>query len=348
MAPFRLRQTLAVVAVVVALGSARAAGSRQPALGSARVRAGSVVSAMATRPQRPGRQLKAAPAVSATAAQPQRPGLKAAPARGGGSGAASFPLSQPLPELPELPEGLLGVEMGNARFDDLSKVLSVCIVLGLAAYRFFSVDADLSRGWTAFEIVQRLLPDNWNEYESAIAEDPVVTKTIINMVIYVLADWLSQVLEGCKPFEFDERRLFRSGLIGLFFGPVTCAYYEFSDSILDPYIIANRPLKILMDQTLYAASKYTVFVFLREVIGGTGPEEAFGQARKSTWPLLKRGWRFWPAVHMITYSVIPPRHRVLWVNCADLVWVTILSLTVSSVAKEAALQAEGNEKPSST
>lgn len=65
---------------------------------------------------------------------------------------------------------------------------------------------------------------------------------------------------------------------------------------------------------------------LREVLSGTKPKEAIAVARKSTWPLLKRGWRFWPAVHMVTYSVIPPRHRVLWVNCADLVWVTILSL----------------------
>ncbi|KAJ1623708.1 hypothetical protein T492DRAFT_599364 [Pavlovales sp. CCMP2436] len=278
----------------------------------------------------------------------QRPGLKAAPARPGvertGSSDASFPISQPLPE------GLLGVELGAAKpnFDNLSKALSVCIVLGLAAYRFFSVDADLSRGWTAFEILQRLLPDNWNEYESAIAEDPVVTKTMINTVIYVLADWLSQVLEGAKPLEFDEKRLLRSGLIGLCFGPVTCAYYEFSDSILDPFIIANRPIKILMDQTIYAASKYTAFVFMREVIGGAAPEEAFGLAKKSTWPLLKRGWRFWPAVHSITYSVIPPRHRVLWVNCADLVWVTILSLFAKEEEnKAAALLAEGKEQPSS-
>lgn len=242
-----------------------------------------------------------------------------------------FPRSQALPALePDMGMG--------PRFDDFTKVLSVATVLGLAAYRFFSVDADLSRGWTAYEIMQRVLPDNWNEYESALREDPVLTKTTINTIIYVLADWLAQVLEGRKPLEFDERRLLRSATIGLVFGPITCAYYEFSDSILDPYVLANRPIKILMDQSVYAASKYTLFVALREVIGGTRPSEALGIAGRSTWPLLKRGWRFWPAVHMVTYSVIPPRHRVLWVNCADLVWVTILSLfKAQEDAKAAAL-----------
>ncbi|KAG8466716.1 hypothetical protein KFE25_008095 [Diacronema lutheri] len=234
---------------------------------------------------------------------------------------------------------VLEPDMGlGPRFDDFTKLLSVCTILGLAAYRFFSVDADLSRGWTAFEVMQRLLPDNWNEYETALKSDPVLTKTTINTVIYTLADWLAQVLEGRKPLEFDERRLLRSAAIGLIFGPITCAYYEWSDHILDPYVVSNRPLKILMDQSVYAASKYTMFVALRELFSGTEPAEAVGVARKSTWPLLKRGWRFWPAVHMVTYSVIPPRHRVLWVNCADLVWVTILSLfKAQEDAKAAAL-----------
>lgn len=36
-------------------------------------------------------------------------------------------------------------------------------------------------------------------------------------------------------------------------------------------------------------------------------------------------WRFWPLVHLVTYGVIPSRHRVLWVNMVDLVWSSLLS-----------------------
>lgn len=160
------------------------------------------------------------------------------------------------------------------RFDTFTKVLSVITILGLAAFRFFSVDADLSRGWTAWEIMQRLLPDNWNEYESALKEDPVLTKTTINTIIYALADWLAQVLEGAKPLEFDEKRLLRSATIGLIFGPVTCAYYEFSDSILDPYVLTNRPLKILMDQSIYAGELVTALKGARVASGSGGRASA--------------------------------------------------------------------------
>lgn len=30
--------------------------------------------------------------------------------------------------------------------------------------------------------------------------------------------------------------------------------------------------------------------------------------------VVTTGWRFWPFVHILTYFLIPPRHRVLWVR----------------------------------
>jgi hypothetical protein len=36
-------------------------------------------------------------------------------------------------------------------------------------------------------------------------------------------------------------------------------------------------------------------------------------------------WKFWPLIHCLTYSVIPSQHRILWVNCVDLVWNAILA-----------------------
>lgn len=40
-----------------------------------------------------------------------------------------------------------------------------------------------------------------------------------------------KVLEGRKPLEFDLRRVLRNSAIGIFFGPLVCAYYEFSDKV---------------------------------------------------------------------------------------------------------------------
>ena len=45
--------------------------------------------------------------------------------------------------------------------------------------------------------------------------------------------------------------------------------------------------------------------------------------------LTQAGWKLWPFAHLITYGVIPVEQRLLWVDCVELIWVTILSTYVS-------------------
>ena len=53
------------------------------------------------------------------------------------------------------------------------------------------------------------------------------------------------------------------------------------------------------------------------------------QVRSSWWPSLTASWRFWPAAHALTYSVVPLHLRVLWVDVLEVVWVAILAKCVS-------------------
>ncbi|CAM0954224.1 unnamed protein product [Alopecurus aequalis] len=46
------------------------------------------------------------------------------------------------------------------------------------------------------------------------------------------------------------------------------------------------------------------------------------------------GWKLWPFAHLITYGVVPVEQRLLWVDCVELIWVTILS-TYSNEKSEA-------------
>ena len=43
---------------------------------------------------------------------------------------------------------------------------------------------------------------------------------------------------------------------------------------------------------------------------------------------MQAGWKLWPFAHLITYGVIPVEQRLLWVDCVELIWVTILSTWV--------------------
>jgi hypothetical protein len=88
-------------------------------------------------------------------------------------------------------------------------LLAVCF--GYAAYTIFNIDHGMTRGWTQSEIALRIPLDNWNNYETSLAEKPIYTKTLINVVIYLLGDWLAQTLfQGKNALEFDAMRYVRA------------------------------------------------------------------------------------------------------------------------------------------
>lgn len=212
----------------------------------------------------------------------------------------------------------------------VTKILNACLLLscfGFALYTIVSVDNGMTRGWTQSEIAMRIPVDNWSSYESALAESPIVTKTTINVIIYLLGDWLSQTVFAKKNIlDFDAKRTLRNGFIGLCFGPLVHMYYEWSDTILPVEAgIMNRVKKILMDQTLYLSIKCSIYISAVGLLAGEDWEDVQQTVKERIGPVCFTAWKFWPLVHVVTYSVVPARHRILWVNCVDLVWNAILS-----------------------
>lgn len=198
---------------------------------------------------------------------------------------------------------------------------------GYAAYTILNIDHGMTRGWTQSEIAMRIPADNWNMYETSLAESPVFTKTLINVVIYLLGDWLSQtVFQKKNALDFDATRTLRNGFIGLCFGPLVHEYYQFSDHILPVENgLTTRLEKILMDQTLYLTIKCSIYIAAVELLQGKSIDMAQESVKDRIGGIVVTAWKFWPLIHCITYSVIPARHRILWVNCVDLVWNGILA-----------------------
>jgi protein Mpv17 len=266
-----------------------------------------------------------------------------------------------------------------ADYDELlHKILNgilLTLAFGSAIYAVVNIDAGMTRGWTQSvstsgggrnagaytirlvqracshntttvfthflqEIAMRIPLDTWSSYEVALEAKPVATKTIINVVIYLLGDWLSQtVFQKKNILEFDALRTLRNGFIGLCFGPLVVEYYQFSDRILpvDGGLL-NRVEKILMDQTLYLTVKCSIYIMAVGVLQGDSVQTAAQNVKDKLAGIVKTAWKFWPLIHCITYSVIPAQHRILWVNMVDLVWNAILS---SISQKDSSLDEEG-------
>jgi protein Mpv17 len=228
-------------------------------------------------------------------------------------------LPSPPPPKPETEELEMSVKVINFLF--------LAAAFGYAAYTIFNIENGMTRGWTTGEIAMRIPLDNWGTYESYLANKPIFTKTLINVIIYLLGDWLSQtVFQKKNVLDFDISRTLRNGFIGLCFGPLVHEYYQFSDSILPPENgLLTKVEKIFMDQTIYLSVKCSIYISAVGLLGGDDWPTVKQNVQDKIGGVMFTAWKFWPLVHCITYGLVPARHRILWVNSVDLVWNAILA-----------------------
>lgn len=127
---------------------------------------------------------------------------------------------------------------------------------------------------------------------------------------------------------FDRPRLLRSVAVGaLLQAPIYHYYYEITEMMFPSEVQTNAIIKLVLDQTITIACWNALYYAFLGFLDGDEPRDIWKKITATAWPLMKSGWRLWPAAHIITYGVIPVQHRLLWVDMVEVLWVVILSLT---------------------
>ncbi|KAL7102303.1 hypothetical protein ACP275_08G111400 [Erythranthe tilingii] len=209
------------------------------------------------------------------------------------------------------------------------RLINAAIVLGagsLAITKLLTIDHDYSHGWTLYEVLRYAPEHSWNAYEETLKTHPVLSKMAISGIVYSMGDWIAQCYEGKPLFDIDRTRMFRSGLVGFtLHGSLSHYYYQFCE-VLFPYkgwwVV---PVKVVFDQTVWSAVWNSIYFVVLALLRFESPVVIFNELRATFWPLLTAGWKLWPFAHVITYGVVPVEQRLLWVDCIELIWVTILS-----------------------
>ncbi|EYU26133.1 hypothetical protein ABFS82_08G108600 [Erythranthe guttata] len=209
------------------------------------------------------------------------------------------------------------------------RLINAAIVLGagsLAITKLLTIDHDYWHGWTLYEVLRYAPEHSWNAYEETLKTHPVLSKMAISGIVYSMGDWIAQCYEGKPLFDIDRTRMFRSGLVGFtLHGSLSHYYYQFCE-VLFPYkgwwVV---PVKVAFDQTVWSAVWNSIYFVVLALLRLESPVVIFNELRATFWPMLTAGWKLWPFAHVITYGVVPVEQRLLWVDCIELIWVTILS-----------------------
>ncbi|XP_028751858.1 mpv17-like protein [Neltuma alba] len=238
-----------------------------------------------------------------------------------------------------------------------SRAINAIMVLGFGSFavtKLLTIDHDYWHGWTFYEILRYVPEHNWIAYEQALQQNPVLAKMAISGIVYSIGDWIAQCYEGRPLFEFDRTRLFRSGLAGFtLHGSLSHYYYQLCEAIFPFHGWWVVPAKVAFDQTVWAAIWNSIYFVVLGLLRAESISNIYGELKSTFWPMLTAGWKLWPFAHLITYGVIPVEQRLLWVDCVELIWVTILSTysnekseaRITEAAEEATLSNSSDHQP---
>jgi protein Mpv17 len=91
--------------------------------------------------------------------------------------------------------------------------------------------------------------------------------------------------------------------------------------------IPNTIIKFLLDQTIGAAVNNFMFSFIFAGFNGANFEQAVQISKQDFWALMWAGWKLWPAVSAINFTVVKSvQTRNLVGSLAGMIWTVYLSL----------------------
>ncbi|GAB2258862.1 hypothetical protein Droror1_Dr00015022 [Drosera rotundifolia] len=240
---------------------------------------------------------------------------------------------------------------GNEFGKGVDRAINAAIVLAAGSFaitKLLTIDRDYWHGWTVYEILRYAPQHSWFAYEEALKTNPVFAKMMISGVVYSLGDWIAQCYEGKPLFDFDRARMFRSGLVGFtLHGSLSHYYYQFCEQLFPFQEWWVVPMKVVFDQTMWSAIWNSIYYTVVGLLRLDSPITIYNELIATFWPMLTAGWKLWPFAHLVTYGVIPVEQRLLWVDCVELIWVTILS-TYSNEKSEARIAETPAESTSSS
>ncbi|CAE7303988.1 Pxmp2 [Symbiodinium pilosum] len=176
---------------------------------------------------------------------------------------------------------------------------------------------------------------------------PILAKSLTSGVAYVLGDLIAQRVEAHSTINVS--RCIHNGITGLILhGPILHFWILFLEGPFSQLFSSGDSLlaivaKVVMDQTLFSAILNAAYALLLGILAGNTLEASIAHVRKTVPPAMFSSWRFWPFVHLVTYSpLMPIEFKVLWNDVAEVVWVAILSY----IANVKTCKASGGQGPS--
>ncbi|KAG7399203.1 hypothetical protein PHYBOEH_009369 [Phytophthora boehmeriae] len=116
---------------------------------------------------------------------------------------------------------------------------------------------------------------------------------------------------------------------GVLFAPIVHTWVNFLERTVGSSGKAVVVKKTLVDMFVFAPSINTLFFTSTQMVVGKSPRQGFDFAMERLPQTIKANYMIWPPANIVNYGFVPLQYRILFINCVNVVWTTVLS-TISS------------------
>ncbi|KAB8237703.1 Mpv17/PMP22 family protein [Aspergillus alliaceus] len=181
-----------------------------------------------------------------------------------------------------------------------------------------------------------------------MALPPIAKATLQAAVINAGSNVLAQSIQSYrdeKPFELDLQTLFQFTTCAFVMSPMTFLWLEGLELALPGYDekpatkpkkgngqkekklnVKNTVAKIVIDQIVGGAWATVLFSLTMGLLRGQEYDALVEQVRNEFWPFLIAGFKLWPFVSVLNFTVVPADKRLLVGSMFGVVWGVYLSL----------------------
>eukprot|EP00747_Dinoflagellata_sp_TGD_P185291 gnl/TRDRNA2_/TRDRNA2_41755_c0_seq1.p1 gnl/TRDRNA2_/TRDRNA2_41755_c0~~gnl/TRDRNA2_/TRDRNA2_41755_c0_seq1.p1 ORF type:complete len:193 (+),score=16.43 gnl/TRDRNA2_/TRDRNA2_41755_c0_seq1:181-759(+) len=163
----------------------------------------------------------------------------------------------------------------------------------------------------------------WAVLDDATLRHPLRTKIAFGGCLGGVADVSAQCVEGC-PDGIDPQRAARLATWRSLSTPFVHYWFNFLAQRFPGTSWQDVLRRVLADQICASPIFNLPFYPLMALLEGK-PEDAWCRLSTKYVHTLGVNYCFWPFVHLVTFSIVPLRHRVHFANIASMVWTGILS-----------------------
>ncbi|KAL2007370.1 hypothetical protein VTN00DRAFT_8808 [Thermoascus crustaceus] len=188
---------------------------------------------------------------------------------------------------------------------------------------------------------------------------PIVKATLQAALINAGSNVLAQGIKAYRdqrPFELDVQTLLQFTTCAVIISPLTFLWLEnleatfpgFSDTKSKPkpktekedesdekkekdeekprLNVRNTALKVVIDQTIGAAWNTVLFLTTMGILRGQDYDTVVEAIQKDFWPIMIAGFKMWPFVSILCFTVVPANRRLLVSSLFGVLWAIYLSL----------------------